>query len=498
MLRRAVLVACPVCGVRMPEAEVDVHLDLCLYEQTEREEVAEAQRQRQPPRRGTAATPTPERGGADATRPRAASDRRDPRSTQHSPLPSVLTPAAGAHFAPSFPAVPTHQPMGSAPAFPLPPASQQRQQQSSQSVNGAGYMGFSNIPPLQPQLPLFPQQQSQQPQPHAQQQQQQRTGQQSPVQFPAGAAPPPMFYYPVQAAPSGGFPPPSGFQVGPPAGAPPGSTTGGPPSAARQPQPYQPFSVPPTTAQNVQPAFSPFVAPPAQPQPPSSQQTAQQLRFPAAYFTSQSLPHAQPVQFQQQQQQPQQPVQAQYPAQQYYAVPQQLTPQYQAFLQRYQNLQQNQSFSQYPQILQKTPSQQSLLRPAGLLPQEPSTAAAAEREKEKAQAERVRDQQQQQRQQQKEREPEKPIYSEVRDELFPISALLALPPIDGCVVQYCEGWLFVCERPSVRFLKSWVILKEAGLHLSDGPSSRVPWPIHHCSFDHPFRIVTVSHGLCLL
>lgn len=306
-------------------------------------------------------------------------------------------------------------------------------------------MGFPTIPPLQPQLPLFPQHSQPQPQ---QQQQQQRTGQQSPVQFPAGAAPPPMFYYPVQAAPSGGFPPAAGFQVGPPAGAPPGSTAG-PSSAARQPQPYQPFSVPPTTAQNVQPAFSPFASPPTQPQPPSSQQTAQQHRFPAAYFTSQSLPHAQPVQFQQQQQQ--QPVQAQYPAQQYYAVPQQLTPQYQAFLQRYQNLQQNQNFSQYPQILQKTPSQQSLLRPgAGLLPQEPPTAAAVEREKEKAQAERrVRDQQQQQRQQQKEREPEKPIYSE-----------------------YCEGWLFVCERPSVRFLKSWVVLKEAGLHLSDGPSSR--------------------------
>lgn len=306
-------------------------------------------------------------------------------------------------------------------------------------------MGFPTIPPLQPQLPLFPQHSQPQPQ---QQQQQQRTGQQSPVQFPAGAAPPPMFYYPVQAAPSGGFPPAAGFQVGPPAGAPPGSTAG-PSSAARQPQPYQPFSVPPTTAQNVQPAFSPFASPPTQPHPPSSQQTAQQHRFPAAYFTSQSLPHAQPVQFQQQQQQ--QPVQAQYPAQQYYAVPQQLTPQYQAFLQRYQNLQQNQNFSQYPQILQKTPSQQSLLRPgAGLLPQEPPTAAAVEREKEKAQAERrVRDQQQQQRQQQKEREPEKPIYSE-----------------------YCEGWLFVCERPSVRFLKSWVVLKEAGLHLSDGPSSR--------------------------
>jgi hypothetical protein len=56
--------------------------------------------------------------------------------------------------------------------------------------------------------------------------------------------------------------------------------------------------------------------------------------------------------------------------------------------------------------------------------------------------------------------------------------------IDGCMVlvwscgyacvQYCEGWLFVCERPSVRFLKSWVVLKEAGLHLSDGSSSRVP------------------------
>jgi len=40
------IVACPVCGVRMIEAEVNEHLDLCLFEQHEREEAAEAQRRR--------------------------------------------------------------------------------------------------------------------------------------------------------------------------------------------------------------------------------------------------------------------------------------------------------------------------------------------------------------------------------------------------------------------------------------------------------------------
>lgn len=36
--------------------------------------------------------------------------------------------------------------------------------------------------------------------------------------------------------------------------------------------------------------------------------------------------------------------------------------------------------------------------------------------------------------------------------------------------------MFICERPAVRFIKTWLVLKEAALHFSDAPTAEVPPP----------------------